>query len=247
MAEENSKDRTLAMIAAGVAVIALGAATALALTSGGDDADPTPAAAEVPAESSPEAEAPPAAEPEPVAGLAQIDPGELEEGQQCRFKVASAVLRPDPETARGWQEIGLAMRPIAPAVGTPTGVEFKVTSSTRIDCDLHRGVLGTRGGMGFALGDRSLDLRRTRLDFGNGLMRMFPRSSGFDGIDASGLTLGDSSVVQNGNEVTVIVPLRATPDVAGQMNLALGQEVFSGEATVGTFHLVGERRIIGGA
>lgn len=240
MARDTSKDRTIAVVAAGVAIAALGTAIVLA-NRGGDD--PAPAVAE--ADATPVTGTSGAASTAP--GLATIDPGDLGEGQECFFDVKSADLRPDPATAGGWQEIGLAMRPIMPAVGTPTGVSFKVTSSTAVACDLHSGVVGTRGGMKFTLGENSLDLRRTRLDFGTGLMRMFPRSTGFDGIEASGLTLGESTVVQTGNEVTVIVPLRATPDVAGQMNLALGQEVFSGDATVGTFHLVGQRKIIDAA
>lgn len=238
MAMDTTKDRTIAAVAAVVAVAALG--TAIVLATNGDD-ESSPAAADAGAASGTAAAA------SSAPGLPTIDPGELADGESCYFDVKSADLRPDPATAAGWQELGLQMRPIMPGVGTQTGVSFKVTSSTGVTCDLHAGVVGTRGGMKFTLGENSLDLRRTRLDFGTGLMRMFPRSTGFDGIEASGLTLGESTVVQTGNEITVIVPLRATPDVAGQMNLALGQEVFSGDATVGTFHLVGERKIIGAA
>lgn len=237
MAMDTTKDRTIAAVAAAVAIFALG--TAIVLATNGDDDAPS-ATADAGAAPAPDTSAAASS----AAGLPMIDPGELAEGESCYFDVKSADLRPDPATAAGWQELGLEMRPIMPGVGTQTGVSFKVTSSTGVTCDLHAGYVGTRGGMKFTLGENSLDLRRTRLDFGTGLMRMFPKSTGFDGIEASGLTLGKSTVVQTGNEVTVIVPLRATPDVAGQMNLALGQEVFSGDATVGTFHLVGERKIV---
>lgn len=230
-------DRRIAAAAAVVGIAALIGALFFWANSGSDEGSGSASAA---ASSAPGTDSGGGASDD---GLAVVDPGDADP-EKCRVKIRSATLRPDPETGRTWQELGLQMRPISPGVGTPTGVEFLVTSSTGLTCDLHNGVIGTRGGMGFSLNGNKLDLRRTRLDFSKGLMTMFPSSVGFEGINASGLTLGDTSVVQNGSEVTVIVPLRATPDVAGQMNLALGEEVFSSNGTVGTFHLVGERNII---
>ena len=238
MAAESSTDRAIALVAALVAIAALALAVALAVR-GDDEAPPA-----TPDDAAGASAARPHLEPEP--GLAAIDPGELAERDTCQFAVASAVLQLDPRTAGAWEELGLQAGPIPPAIATPTGLEFPVEAPADVACDLHAGEVRTSGGVAFTLGGQSIDLGRLRLDFGRGLVRMFPDDTALDGVDVSALPLGDTAVVQNDDEVTVIVPLRTTPDIAGGLSRALGQQVLLGGATLGAVHLVGARQVTSG-
>lgn len=207
-----------------VALLAIALSIGLVLASGADDDPPGPGDDRTASAA--------------TTSEAGVDLADLE---QCRLAVRSAVLGPDPETVRSWSAAGIQIEPIAPAslVGG-AAIATRVTSSTEIPCDATSGYIGTRGGMRFRLGDRVAELRRVRLDLAAGTMTIFTASTGFDGILSSDLPIRGADRVQQGSEVTIVVPLRSTPDFAGAANVALGTEIFRSSDTFGTFTLAGE-------
>jgi hypothetical protein len=101
-------------------------------------------------------------------------------------------------------------------------------------------VVGLRGGMRFARGDRRAELRRARLDLSARVLTAPVDATGAVGAAAPVLRLGGPQHIAHGEEVIIVLPLRATPDVWGTIDVALGEEIFSADATIGSLTLMGE-------
>lgn len=177
--------------------------------------------------------------PEPPASPAAL--AQAADPVACRLRVRSAVLSPDPEIVRAWRRAGVRIGPIRPAV--PVGgaaVAMEVTGSSGVRCDGTTGVVGLRGGMHFARGERRAELRRARLDLSARVMTAPVDATGAASAAAPALRIGRPQHVEHGEEVTIVVPLQATPDLWGTIDVALGEEIFSAGAAVGSLTLAGE-------
>ena len=219
---EDSGNNNMRWIAAAAAVVVgaglIGGAIAL---SGDDDGGDPPASAENTA-----------ANEESSSGA---DP--TVSGDDCRLSVDGVVITHDPRTVAGFEQAGITVEGITPAVRiADVQHSMKVVSSTQIGCDDLSGYVATRGGIRWRLGeDQAIEMRRMRLDIANRTMTVYPRSTGFQGIDVSSLDLGTAQRVDDGDQVTITVPLALTPQAAQLINENLGGILGSADsAAVGT-------------
>jgi hypothetical protein len=181
----------------------------------------------------------PTARPEPPASPAAL--AQADDPAACRLRVRSAMLSPHPETVRAWKRAGVRIGPISPAVAVGgAAVAMQVTGFSGVRCDATGGVVGLRGGLRFARGDRRAELRRARLDLSAHVMTAPVDATGAVGAAAPVLRIGRPQHIEHGEEVTIVLPLRVTPDLWGTIDVALGEEIFSADATVGSLTLVGE-------
>jgi hypothetical protein len=181
----------------------------------------------------------PSARPEPPASPASL--AQADDPVACRLRVRSAMLSPHPETVRAWRRAGVRIGPIRPAVTVGgAAVAMVVTGSSGVRCDGTGGVVGLRGGMRFTRGDRRAELRRARLDLSARVLTAPVDATGAVGAAAPVLRLGRPQHIAHGEEVIIVLPLRATPDVWGTIDVALGEEIFSADATIGSLTLMGE-------
>jgi hypothetical protein len=177
---------------------------------------------------------------DPPASVAGDSVGTSEVGaapdDACRLRVDSAVITHDPATIAGFAQAGIRVEGISPAVRVgDVAHSMRVVSSTQISCDSLTGYVGLRGGIRWSLGDRAIEMRRMRLDIGNRTMTVFPRSTGFQGIDVSSFDVGAAQRVDEGDRVTITVPLALTPQAAQLINDGLGGILGAADsAAVGT-------------
>jgi hypothetical protein len=188
--------------ALGVAAVAVGAALVggtLLVSNSSDEPEAT--------------ESPASAEAAPAAAA----------GDDCRLAVDSAVITHNPETVAGFEQAGISVEGISPAVRVgDVAHSMRVVSSTQIDCDTLGGYVGLRGGIRWRLGDRAIEMRRMRLDIGGRTMTVFPRSTGFEGIQVSSFDVGEAQREESGDRVTITIPLALTPQAAQLINDGLG-------------------------
>lgn len=212
------------------ALIAIAVATGILLANGGDDGSPSPD----------EASAASGADPTRTAEFA-VEPVASSDPEECRLEIRTAVFGPDPDTARAWAAAGVRLQPIAPAtVAGTVSLALEVTSSMGIPCDASSGYVGTRGGMRFIVEDRVAEMRRVRLDLAAETLTSYAVSTGSEAVVSSPLTVVAAQRIEEGNEITIVMPLRSTPEFAEAMNGALGSELLSADSAFGTVTLVGE-------
>ena len=228
MSKDPNLDRRIATVAVGAAIIFLGAAVLFWATgagsgSNGSDPDPAqPASTETtrapePTDASPKS-------PIDDAGDRMVEAARklpLPEG--CHLHVNQAIMASDPATGEAFAAIGIATDSIRPAQPAGTGAHaLMVRNTTRVDCDLSQGVIGTRGGIRFRLGDRSVELRRARIDLTSGSMAVFPESTGSASFIGSRIDPATIERIDQPGEMTVVIPMVFTGELSRHVNERLG-------------------------
>ena len=270
MSTDPNIDRRAAAVAAGAAVIFLGAAGLFWLTdsdgdaaeANGDDASPTAELASSPA---PEPDGDgegghdegegddadgrhvdgtgdesegngPGTAADGDAGQRMVEAAEkLPLPEDCHLHVARAVIASDPATAAGFAKIGLTTATIRPAQPAGQGAHaLMVRNTTRVDCDLTQGVIGTRGGIRFTVGDRKVELRRGRVDLSSGSMAVYPRSTGTESFIGSEISSDTIRRIEQPGEVTVVIPMMFTEALAQHFNGELGIPLSSAGDVIGS-------------
>lgn len=232
MSTDPNLDRRIATVAVGAAIIFLAAAILFWATgagSGSDDPDPDPAPASEPTA---QAAAPGASRPADASPKSPLDDAgdrmveaarKLPLPEDCHVHVNQAVMASDPATGEAFAAIGIATDSIRPAQPAGIGAHaLMVRNTTRVDCDLSQGVIGTRGGIRFSVGDRRVELRRARIDLTSGSMAVFPESTGSASFIGSRIDPATIERIHQPGEMTAVIPMMFTAELSRHFNEQLG-------------------------
>lgn len=242
MSKDPNLDRRVAAVAAGAAVIFLGAAGLFWVTgtgSGDDSPAPSPSTAAPGQDSVPATSGAQESDSEPPlvdAAESLVDAAQkLPLPDDCHVHVNQAVIASDPATAAAFAQIGLTTDTIRPAQPAGLGAHaLLVRNTTRVDCDLSQGVIGTRGGIRFTVGGRQVELRRARVDLTSGSLAVFPESTGRRSFIGSRIDPEMIERIDQPGETTVVIPMKFTPELSDHFNAELGVPLTTSGDVIGS-------------